>query len=109
MQLSVTLFTFQFHFWMEFVPLSEVKVRQTQLIEEWLQVESYQKTLASHTPKLPRDDGEESFFQKTSIVRTPTDQDNSLIRTPLNFVYTRNFQIFYHFLCSHDKNTEETG
>ena len=50
-------FFFQFCFWMEFVPVSEVKVRRAVLIDEWLQVESYQKTLASHTPKPPRDDG----------------------------------------------------
>ncbi|CAI8058549.1 Ectopic P granules protein 5 homolog, partial [Geodia barretti] len=46
----------EFCFWMEFVPVSEVKVRRAVLIDEWLQVESYQKTLASHTPKPPRDD-----------------------------------------------------
>jgi hypothetical protein len=46
----------EFCFWMEFVPVSEVKVQQAVLIDEWLQVESYQKSLASHTPKPPRDD-----------------------------------------------------
>ena len=42
--------------------MSEVKVQQAVLIDEWLQVESYQKSLASHTPKPPRDDGEYSVF-----------------------------------------------
>ena len=48
---------FQFQLWMEFVPLWEVKGQQMELVEEWLQVESYQKMLPSHTPTNTPDDG----------------------------------------------------
>ena len=54
------------------MPLSEVKGRQAELVEEWLQVESYQKTLASHTPKPARDDGEwllsGQIYSRTSLI-----------------------------------------
>ena len=49
---------FHFQLWMEFVPLWEVKAQQVILVEEWFKVESYQKTLPSHTPKSTPDNGE---------------------------------------------------
>ena len=42
---------------MEFVPLAEVRGQQAGLVKEWQQVESYQKTLATHTPRQHRDEG----------------------------------------------------
>ena len=48
---------FQFQFWMEFVPLWEVKGQQMVLVEEWLKVEAYQKPLPSNTTKITSDDG----------------------------------------------------
>ena len=56
--LVYTNVVFHFQLWMEFVPLWEVKAQQVILVEEWLKVESYQKTLPSHTPKSTPDNGE---------------------------------------------------
>ena len=63
---------FQFQFWMEFVPIWEVKGQQLVLIEEWCKLEAYQKELPCHIPKPTPDDGTSLYnIQWNPSIRTP--------------------------------------